>query len=333
MLDRVPKDSFPIRKVWADIESAWTDPFWMLVTQEKINFLRLRVAPLLRFAPDVDIAAETFAHKVERLKLLILQGKSSADLLQSIAEDVSRLPQYVLEAPSKQAIVGLALSDDLAHATPTQLTQLITDLADEMRNKRRAESTFLKIDLPDFMAGKGYILIGPSGEPVHVEEYRRRVEKRVLDIADHHPALIAIREGRQPSLDQLVDLERVLNNELAGGEIHLSAKTVRQAYGLTLDNRLGFLGFVRYVLELDAIPDYEAVVARGFQEFITTHYYTSDQIRFLRSVQEVFLNKRHLSEADLCEAPLTSFGRNAAERFFTPAQIQEIVTLAEQLAA
>jgi len=333
MLDRVSKDSFPVRKVWADIESAWTDPFWMLVTQDKINFLRLKVAPLLRFAPDVDIAAETFTHKVERLNLQILRGKPSVDLLQSIAEDASRLPQYVLEAPSKQASVGLALSNDLAQATPPQLTQLIVDLADEMKNKRRAENTFLKIDLPDFMAGKGYVLIGSSGEPIHVEEYRRRVEQRVLDIADHHPALVSIREGRQPSLDQLVDLERVLNNELTGGEIHLSAKTVRQAYGLTLDNRLGFLGFVRHVLELDAIPDYEAVVARGFQEFITTHYYTSDQIRFLRAVQEVFLNERRLSETDLYEAPLTSFGRNAAERFFTPVQIKEIVALAEHLAA
>ena len=50
-------------------------------------------------------------------------------------------------------------------------------------------------------------------------------------------------------------------------------------------------------------------------------------------VQEVFLAKRRLSEADLYEPPLTNFGRNAVERFFTPSEIKEIVALAEHLAA
>ena len=76
-----------------------------------------------------------------------------------------------------------------------------------------------------------------------------------------------------------------------------------------------------------------AVVARGFQTHITSHKYGADQIRFLRSVQEVFLAKRRLSEADLYEAPLTNFGRNAVERFFTQSQIKEIVALADHLAA
>jgi len=50
-------------------------------------------------------------------------------------------------------------------------------------------------------------------------------------------------------------------------------------------------------------------------------------------VQEVFLSKRRLAEVDLYEDPLTSFGRNAVERFFTPAQIKNIVALADHLAA
>ena len=216
---------------------------------------------------------------------------------------------------------------------PRNSSKLITDLAGEMKNKRRPENTFLKIDLPDFIAGKGYVLIGPSGQPIHVEEYRRRVEQRILAIAETHPALVAIREGRQPTADQLVDLERLLHNELTGGDIQLSDKTARQAYGVKLDNRLGFLGFVRHVLDLDAMPDYEAVVASSFQDHITRHNYTGDQIRFLRAVQDVFLAKRRLAEADLYEAPLTNFGRNAVERFFTPDEIKDIVALTEQLAA
>ena len=43
--------------------------------------------------------------------------------------------------------------------------------------------------------------------------------------------------------------------------------------------------------------------------------------------------KRRLTEADLYDPPLTVFGRNAVERFFTPAEIKEIVTLTNRLAA
>ena len=34
-----------------------------------------------------------------------------------------------------------------------------------MKNKRQAESSFFMIDLPDFIAGKSYVLIGPAGNP------------------------------------------------------------------------------------------------------------------------------------------------------------------------
>jgi type I restriction enzyme R subunit len=333
MLSRVPVDSFLVRKVWGDVAPAWEDPgFWLVLTADKLAFLRLKVAPLLRLVPEVDVSAETFANKVERLNLQILTGHPSPDLMRSIAEDVSLLPPHVLADPGCSASVRLATSANLAAATPQQLKTLINDLAGQMKHKRRLNS-FLAIDLPDFIAGKGYVLIGSSGQPVHVEEYRKRVEARILSLAENHPALVAVREGRVPDPDALVDLERALHAGLTGDDIQLSAKTARQVYGVGLDNRSGFLGFVRRVLDLDGIPDYEAVVATQFQEHITRHNYTGDQIRFLRAVQDVLLSKKHLAEADLYEAPLTSFGRNAVERYFTPEEIKEIVALAEHVAA
>ena len=51
MLSRVPTESFLVRKVWGEVESAWTDDFANHVTKEKLDFLRLKVAPLLRLRP------------------------------------------------------------------------------------------------------------------------------------------------------------------------------------------------------------------------------------------------------------------------------------------
>ena len=75
------------------------------------------------------------------------------------------------------------------------------------------------------------------------------------------------------------------------------------------------------------------VVAHSFEDYITSHRYTGDQIRFLRAVEDVFLSSRRLSESDLYDSPqLAAFGRNAVERLFSPIQVEELVHLTEGLA-
>jgi hypothetical protein len=166
-----------------------------------------------------------------------------------------------------------------------------------------------------------------------VEEYRKRIDQRILNVAQEHPALQAVREGRTPTSDQLIDLERVLHNQLESSDINFSDKTARAVYGLKWDNHVGFLGLLRHVLALDAIPDYASVVSSSFEEHITSHRYTGDQIRFLRAVEDVFLSSRRLSESDLYDSPqLHAFGRNAVERLFSPVQVKELVRLTEELA-
>lgn len=324
MLDRIPESSFPVKKVWTQIAPAFDDSFWQHVTPAKLDFLRTQAAPLLRFAPHVDMAAETFTSKVERLKLQILQSTPTPQLLESITEDVSRLPDITERLETSES-AKLALSNDLATATPAQLTKVITELAPEMKNRRDRPSAFLKIDLPDFIQTRGYISVGQDGHQVLIDEYKQRVDRRVLEIVESHPALTALREGREVTDEQLVDLERTLQRELGRDDIQLSPRNIRLAYGFRVDN---FLAFLRQLLALESIPDYTQLVHRGFERHIESHNYNADQIRFLRSVQEVFLQKRRLSAADLYEAPLTSFGRNAVDRFFTPQEIQDLLELA-----
>jgi type I restriction enzyme R subunit len=329
MMSRVPRDSFPVKKVWLQVAPAWEDDFWTIITPAKLEFLRLHVAPLLRFAADVDVAAETFTHKVERLKLQILRSTPSRQLLRSIAEDVGRLPD-IAERVRSSPTTALALSADLATATPAQLTQIIHELAPQMKNRRDNPSAFLKIDLPDFIATHGYISVGEGGHQILIEEYKRRVDARVLEIVEKHPVLAALREGWEVTDDQLIDLERTLHRELSRDDIQLSSRNIRIAYGLRVDN---FLAFLRHLLALDTLPDYPQLVQRAFERHIQAHNYNAEQIRFLRSVQEVFLAKHMLDEADLYDPPLTNFGRNAVERFFTPQEIGDLLQLTQSLAA
>lgn len=330
MITRIPLDSFPIQKVYDDVQQAWQNDFWQLITRDKVKFLRDMVGPLLRFAGDVDVAAETFTHKVERLKLSIQRRRPSPETAQSIAEDASRLPPYVAEVPDQKWVIETCLSQKLLESGVADLTRIIQLLAPHMRNRTERPTIFIYLDLPDFIATGGYISIGAGGEQVLVEEYRRMVEAKVLAIVEEHPVILAIRDGKPVTEQQLVELERVLNRELGQGDLHVTEENIHKAFGFRARS---FLALLRHLLQADAIPDYSAVVRSAFDAHITAHAYNADQIRFLRSVQSVFLEKRKLAEADLYEPPFDAYGRNAVERLLSRKDIKELLDLTGKLAA
>lgn len=324
----LPTDSFTLKRLLPEIEDAWQDGFWGYLVPSKLEFLKLKVGPHLRLVPDVDVAAATFTSKIERLKWLQRTGKDAAQTIQSIAEDAALLPAFVLDDPKLQPLVRLCNPEALQNASPADLTRLSDGLAAQMKYKKRPD-TFLTIDLPDFIALSGYILLTQSGEQVYVAEYRRRVEQRILDLVASHPTVQAIQRGEAVDDWQLLALERSLQSELGGGELELSPENIRKAYGIKVDN---FLAFARQVLELEALPDYCEVVQHQFEAYITAHNFNADQIRFLRAVQSVFVQKRRLEVADLYEAPLTSFGADAVDRWFSEGEVREMLALAARLA-
>jgi len=93
------------------------------------------------------------------------------------------------------------------------------------------------------------------------------------------------------------------------------------------------LAFLRELLEFEALPDYKDIVERNFEQFITQHRYNANQIRFLRAVQSVFLQKRRLEVADLYDEPQDRFGEDAVERWFTEDEVNELIYFTEQFAA
>jgi len=127
----------------------------------------------------------------------------------------------------------------------------------------------------------------------------------------------------------LLELERTLTRELGEGDLEVTPENLKKVFAHTADS---FLGLVRQVLDMQYLPDYKDLVARQFETYVTQHNYNADQIRFLRAVQSVFLQKRHLETADLYDAPaLVGFGQDAVERWFTEKEVKEVVEFANRL--
>ncbi|MDW8279475.1 MAG: DEAD/DEAH box helicase family protein [Anaerolineales bacterium] len=334
MIGRIPRESLLVRHALPDIEDVWEDGFWNYLLPSSLEKLRRRVAPHLRYAADVDVPAETFAVKLERLKLLQRKGQPADELCLSIAEDVASLPENLL-SPKQLALKRACTVPRLATASFSELDELRRELADVMK-KRRKESVPLELDfLRDEIALRGYILLTKSGEQMYVSEYREKVEKRILELVEKHPAMQAIvgaeRRSVPADIDDtlLLDLERTLTRELAEGDLELTPEMLKKVFAHSADN---FLALVRQVLEIDSLPDYRELVTRQFERYIAERRYNADQIRFLRAVQSVFLQKRHLTPADLYEPPLDSFGVDAVDRWFTQEEVEEVVAFANRLA-
>ena len=162
MVNRIPQDSFQVKKILPQISQIWEDSYWKFWSPNKFDFLRVKIAPLLRFVPNVDVQAETFTSKVERLKYQILTEKVLESTLVSINEDVSRLPDFVLDKTFCKESAELCMSGNIRSATPQQLNTVIRNLAPEMKNRRDKENLFITLDLPDFILTRGYITLSEA---------------------------------------------------------------------------------------------------------------------------------------------------------------------------
>ena len=323
----IPTDSFTIKKLMPTISHGWDDTFWQHLTRDKISFLQRQVAPLLRYASAGDVAAATFTSKVERLKLQIVSGKDTSATAGAIADDVSHLPAFVHNDPTSKQAIAFCYSPQLAHATPAQLDTVNTALAGQLKH-RANERNMMLLDLGDIIVQSSYLWLKGGTEQVYIAEYKKRVDQRIVELIDTHPAIAALAGGEPLDDTQLIALERTLQHDLAAGTLELTESNVRKAYGYKVGS---LLEFIRQVWELSGVPDYADVVRRQFEHFITAQRFSGDQVRFLRALRDVFLSRRRLRLDDLYQAPMDSFGMDAADRLFTADQQCAIIDFATAL--
>jgi type I restriction enzyme, R subunit len=121
-----------------------------------------------------------------------------------------------------------------------------------------------------------------------------------------------------------------LRETLSASDVLLTTSNIRKAYGLQLTS---FLGFLRHILSLEGLPDYDTIIQKVFDAHIQQHSYNADQLRFLRVMQAVLIKQRRLKRADLYEGDFSAFGADAVERLFTQPQIDELLVFTCELAA
>lgn len=343
---RIPLESFSVRMAMKEVREAWParrspeaidrdeggeDDFWKYLTAQKIEFLKLKVAPLLRFVPDVNAPEAFFVSKMERCGLAMLRRKDLALHVESIREDVSLLPTNLAEVAAKRRYIDATLSNEFwANITLASLDEAKEALAPLMRYKRPEPSTLIELGLDDIIDSRRWVILRKDSQRLYVEEYRKRVEERIEQLADKHPTIKRLKQGEPVAIEDLIRLEETLEADLGTDEICLDDENMLKAFGIRVGSLVDFL---KHVLKIETLPSHEMIVRKAFDAFILEHNYNADQSRFLRVVQSVFLQRKKVEVADLYEEPFTSFGLNAVEKLFSEVEIQELVALVKRLAA
>ena len=331
MISRIPMDSFSVKKVWKEVKGAWETEFWKHITKHEMEFLRLKVAPLLRFVPEIRPEVEFFTSKVERCGLILLERKDAGSVIESIKDDVNRLQTNITQVAAHRKMIERVLSGDFwKSATLAQLDEVRDTLAPLMKYKRERESIVIELGLDDIIDSRKWVIVRKDAEKIYVEEYRKKVEERIKKIAEEHPTVRKIKNKVEVNVEDLVKLEETLEAALGTDEISLDDENMLKAFGVRAGS---FVDFLKHVLKIESMPSYETIVRTAFDTFILEHNYNADQSRFLRAVHTVFLQRRKLETGDLYEPPLSNFGENAVERLFSESEINDLIKLTKRLAA
>lgn len=328
---KLPLESFTVKQHLKDIRETFEDEWWLLVTVSKIELLRMKVAPLLRFASTGSLAEAFFTSKMERIGLNILQQKDITTSITNIQEEVDLLPRNLPQiAPHAALINDIIGSNWWQEPTVAKVDHARKLLAPLMKYKREQPPLVIELGLDDVIESRKWVVVNKGGQKLMVEEYRKKIEERIQQLSAEHPTIQKLLHKQAVTIDDLIDLERTLETELLSDEITLTEDNMLKAFGV----RVGALtDFLKYILKLEHLPDFADVVHKAFDAFILEHHYNADQTRFLRTVQTVFVQKRRLEVGDLYEAPFTNFGLNAVEKLFSEEEVDEILDLTKRLIA
>ena len=328
MLAQIPADNVNVRPHLARLVELAEPGGWDELDEGRVDGINHAIAPLLRFLPDVNFASMSFELRTERLAAAYLagQGDEQERLRVQVLKDLTLLPEDLPEVAAQAEKLAWARSPGFwDHLDYARIMKLQATFAPLMRWRRTQHREMLTLNLPDQIARRLWIIYGPAGEGAFAEGYRERAEARVRALADELPALAKLTRGESLTDDEIAGLAGALNQ----ADLFITEDVLRQVYERP-DAEL--VDFLRDMLGLSTLPGREQQIRGAFEAYIAAHpRYTAVQIQFLRTIAAAVVSRARLTTADLERPPFSRAG--AARRLFTDGELDEIVQLANRLAA
>ena len=328
-VNSLPLNSVAVREHLRDVELARSLKIWDRVGLDPIEFLKTKVAPLLRYKQNVEPSEASFTQKCEQLSLAILtHNEAEIDRLkEAIAEMMQCLPLTISEVKLKEEQLDNALTKSFwANITYEGAQKLMIEFGPLMKYKRSEPRPSIILDIDDVVERRELIEYGPTISPksAYVEDYREKIEKRIKKLAEEHPTILKIKRNEPLTEDDLQKLEQTLNSQ----DLFITEVTLQKAY-----KRKGTLvEFIKSILGLYKFPDPEEKIEEAFKTFmVERNYLNADQVNFLRTMQTMLTKKHHIEFSELYEPPFTNFGPKAPIPLFRKEELDEVLKMCKRL--
>ena len=330
-LNALPQNSVVIKEAAAALSRLEEENFWISLNHAKLEFLRTEIKPLFRTVSEADFKAMRFERDLLEYSLALLnEDKEQADTLkEGIVEQISELPLSVSFVKQEETLIrATQTSHYWAKADEDAFDELTTKLGPLMKFREQTtgqDQTHL--DLADELHKKEWVEFGPQHEAVSISRYREMVESLIVELTEHNPVLLKIKNGEAVSTDEATELAELLHEE----HPHITEALLRQVYK---NRKAHFIQFIRHILGIEVLQSFPDTVSAAFDQFIRAHTtLNSRQLEFLGLLKNFIVEREKVEKKDLINTPFTVIHPQGIRGVFSPAEINEILQLTERLAA
>ncbi len=328
----LPAASVVIKEAATVLNRLEEENFWHHLDPGKLDFLRTQVKPLFRTVSEADFKAMRFEKDVLEVSIAFLcNEKERFDILKTaVIVQISELPLSVNIVKREETLIKAAQQHHYwTTITDDSLDILIQNLAPLMkfREKDQEGPGPVLLDLMDKVKQKEMIVFGPQNEAISISHYKEMVEKQVLELTKDNPILLKIKDGHKISLEDT----QLLAKTLGATHPHITENLLQVVYQ---NRKARFVQFIRHILGLESLASFPDTVATAFDQFIMNHTdLNSRQLEFLKLLKDFIIEREQVEKRDLIQSPFTVIHPQGIRGVFSPAQINDILTLTETLAA
>lgn len=327
-VNELPFDSISVKDHIREIEIVTKGKLFETVSiQDEVEFLRKKIAPLLKYTSEVNLQRESFRLKTEQLGLAILTGdREEIDRnSQDIGDYLIRLPRSIKAVKDKEQLIDTILTKRFWQSIRYDQAMMIQDeLTDIMDNLRPEPIVRINLDLDDFIQQRRTILYGFPAKEEYIEVYREKIERKIRQLALDNKVITKLKINEPLTVIDIQDLEQKLNSP----DLFITEDNLQKVY----DRKASLVDFIKHIIGLSKLPSAEERISEAFKTFVVEkNYLNSNQVNFLRILETVFTQKKHIEMQDLYELPFTNLGTDVPVPLFKEEELTEMVNLCNRL--
>lgn len=278
--------------------------------REHIKELKEDIVPLLIYSPSENSKVYAFISQCVKLFDYIKNNDKVkiGKVEEYIVEKVATIWDKNLDAikQKQEDLIRIQQEPFWDEITFPDVDFLVRDIAHLMIFYEPERKNLLKINAPD------------SVIKVEKEAMKVKEDEEFKSFSEHNSLIRKIRDGQGVTSQELLEIEKKL-------------KELNPTFTIeNIQQTKDFILFLRELLEIKGLPDPQEMIKWEFDKYVASknEHYNSEQLKFLRLLEQVFVRTKHIELKNFAEHPLVE-GRPLD--IFTKKQLEVIVQKCNKL--